>query len=371
MPLYVANDETINMIRYALGVFKYRDYLSGFSELSAYLASLSFERTILQTGVKFGLDREFGAFRYEITDVINFLRKKQLIDESEYKKLVFCRDFRNNVMHKGATTTEIQETKKILKTLCEMIGLALDEELEKREFEDILSFGKRPTVKREFSIIQDSDFDNFIILYEKALALHFNLEKPLSLLGLKPEEVSEFVPNSGGIWLPWVLGESGGRSHIRRATLGITFTPNSIRVGIDFGSKAYKAKQQYYSLLLENKIDEVLSKLTESNYLFYDTYWYYHIRNLRAIQKYFDSSQEIKHELHITLEEVNETLNRLKPMAGHKFLIGKIFQRNTAEFTKVIESLPNTISNIFNDLRPLLKKIENFKMSTYQLRYSP
>lgn len=359
MPLYATNNETINMIRYALSVFKHREYLSGFSELSAYLASLSFERIILQTGNRFGLDKEFGVFRYEVTDVINFLKKKQLINEDEYKKLVFCRDFRNKVMHKGATTTEIQEIKKILKTLCEMTGLVLEEELEKREFEDILSFGKRPIVKREFSVIQDSDFDDFVKLYEKALALHFNLERPLSLLGLKPEEVSEFVPNSGGIWLPWVLGESGSRSHIRRATLGITFTPNSIRVGIDFGSKAYKAKQQYYSLILENKIDEVLSKLAESNYLFYDTYWYYHVRNLRAIQTYFNSPLEIKHQLRIALEEVKESLNRSKSMTGHKFLIGKFFQRSTIEFAKVIESLPKTISDIFSDLQPLLEKIEN------------
>jgi len=362
MPLYTANVETLNMIRYALGVFKYRDYLSGFGELAAYLASLSFERVILQTGAKFGLDKKFGMFRYEINDVIYFLKNKRQIDENEHRNLLFCRDFRNKVMHRGVNTPEMQDTKKVLKKVCEMVGLVFEEELEKREFEDVLTFGKRPFIKREFSSIQDPDFDDFDTLYEKSLSLHFHLEKHLSLLGLKPEEVSEFVPTSGGIWLPWVLRESGGRSHIRRATLGITFTPSNIRVGIDFGSKAYRAGQRYYTLLLENKLDEILSKLVDSDYLFYDTYWYYHIRNLRNIQTYFGSQQgEVKRQLQIALEEVNENFNRRKLMTGHKFLIGKIFYRNTTEFTKVIENLPSTINTIFSDLQPLLEKIENFK----------
>ena len=361
MPLYAIDDEITKMIRYALAIFKYRDYLSGFGELSAYLTSLSFERVILQTGAKFGLDKKMGMFRYEINDVIHFLKNKGQISEYEHRKLLFCRDFRNRVMHRGISTTEMQDVKKVLKTICEMIGLVFDEELEKREFEDVLAFGKRPIVKHEFSTIKDSDFDEFSSLYKKSLSLHSRLEKPLSKLNLKPEEVSEFVPTSGGIWLPWVLKEAGGRSHIKRASLGVTFTPSNIRIGIDFGKKAYRAKQQYYNLLLENKLDEMLSELASADYLFYDTYWYYHIRNLREIGTYFGlSREEAKHQLKIALEEVYESLKNGKLMTGNKFLIGKIFSRGTEEFTSIIEKLPETITAIFGDLRPLLMKIENF-----------
>lgn len=53
MPLYKVDEDILNMIKYALAVYKFRNYLSGFGDLSAYLVGLCFERIILLTAAKF------------------------------------------------------------------------------------------------------------------------------------------------------------------------------------------------------------------------------------------------------------------------------------------------------------------------------
>jgi len=137
MPLYSSDVETLNIVRYAISVFKYRDYLSGFSELSAYLASLSFEKIIIQTGKKFRLHEGFKIDKsIQITAVLDFLRKKRLINETEYRRLRACRDFRHKIMHEGVSKGDVQQTRCILEKVCEMVGIVFEKELEQKEFED-------------------------------------------------------------------------------------------------------------------------------------------------------------------------------------------------------------------------------------------
>ena len=165
-----------------------------------------------------------------------------------------------------------------------------------------------------------------------------------------------------GIWLPWVLMKSGGRSHTRRATLGITFSPRNLRIGIDFGSMAYNAKCTYYSLLLRNELDDILYRLNSLGYQFYETYWYYHIRNIQSVGVYFDpsTSKETKEQIKLALKETQHKYDQRILMTGHKYLLGKVFFRGTVEFNNVLKNLGSSIVLIFKELLPLLKMVEPF-----------
>ena len=360
MPLYSVDSETRNMITYAVSVYKFRNHLSGFGDLSAYLTALSFEKIIRQTGRKLNLESEL-KFWEEITSkkVMEFLRNGDLVSEREYEDLKKCRDFRNKIMHEGLHCVTIEETKEALQKVCEMAEISFEKQLERREFEDILSFGERKIKPKSYKKIRESDFDEFISLYDKCVSLQQELEKNLGSLSLVAEEISEFVPTSGGIWLPWVLEHAGSRSHMKRITLGITFTPSSIRIGLDFGSKAYDPKKQYYKLLMEGKFDPLLSRLPQG-YSLYETYWYYHVRGVTNLRQYVQPADSplFRHQIKEAYKEIGDKILRREKMTGHKFLIGKIINRTGTEFEEVLLNLEDIVCKTFEHLVPILKMVE-------------
>jgi len=207
--------------------------------------------------------------------------------------------------------------------------------------------------------IVDSDFDDLEVLYEKCKNLHFRkLTILLSSLRLEPEEMSELIPTSGTIWLPWVARQAGDRSHTRTIVLGVNFAPNFVRIGIDFGSEAYKAKETYYTLLLKGKLDSQLSKLT-NDYYFIDTFWYFNIRDLRLIREYWPSKiDEIRPKIETALEETIVRRKAQAPMKGHQSLMGKVFKRGTKEFSDFLIKIPETIQSVFCDLFGIVKQVE-------------
>jgi len=355
MPLYYADTETLNLVKYALSVFKFKDYLSGFDDLSAYLVALTFERIVIKTARKKFPQLE----ELSLTGVLDFFRKKRLIDEETNRRLRFCRDFRDKVMHQGSKSVSVRETEDVLRELCGMVEIDFAKEYERREFEDILAFSERKVKPRQPIEIHDSDFNEFIVLYEKCLSLQYALVSILAPLQLVPEEISEFVPTSGGIWLPWVVGKAGKRSHMKRMSLGVALTPYNIRIGIDFGSKAYRPKEQYYTLLIERGLDNSLRRLND-NYLVYNTYWYYHIGDKMKLHQYLElsSSSIIKKRIEDSLIEVQTKNEEGAPMTGHKFLIGKILDRGTPEFEQSLRNLRAEINETFSDLRPILESVE-------------
>jgi hypothetical protein len=92
--------------------------------------------------------------------------------------------------------------------------------------------------------------------------------------------MSVFAPNTGGIWLPFVTQEAPeSASPYERASVGVTFTPISVRIGLNFGSQAHKARIKYYELLangdLMNELESLSRKAT--GYCLCDTFWHYHI----------------------------------------------------------------------------------------------
>ena len=364
MPLFKLDQDTLNTIRYALAAYKFRNYLSGFTELSAYLTGLCFERIIIQTGRKFPeLDEKVRRGRYlRVEEVIIFLRNHGQIGREEEGILRGCWNFRGDIMHgvSGMSKDEIAKgTKKVLRKICSMVKIGFEEQLESMEFEDILRFGERKRQVARFRKIVASDFCEFNRLYDKCFAFQQELHRTLSLR-LLSEEISEFVPNTGGIWLPWVTRKiPPRRAHVHRVTLGVTFTPNNIRIGLDFGSRAHKFKKKYYELLSERELDEELQRLQRENkpYSFYDTFWYYNIRNIRPIEWYFKADDKSIQEIKSALEEVK--LLNVKPMTANRLLVGRIVSRESKEFPRVLEKLFEVVSSAFNEIYPIITKIES------------
>jgi hypothetical protein len=256
----------------------------------------------------------------------------------------------------------------MLKAVCSMAGYDLKRVMEEITYEQLRQLRdevfKIPRFPREPDILDqrdicDSDFDDMEILYKKCEFLHFKkLEKLLSPLHLQPEEMSELIPTTGTIWLPWVARQAGKRSHIRTIVLGANFAPNSMRIGIDFGSEAYDAKIAYYTLLLDGKLEAQLAKLV-NDYYFIDTYWYFNIRNLRPITDYFSPKiDEIRSKIRMALEETKTRSYTQAPMKEHQFLIGKILKRGSKEFNDFLTQMPRNIKDIFCDLLNIIQHVE-------------
>ena len=349
-PITVDN-ETLNMIHFALAVFKFRQYLRGFKDLSAYLAGLSFEKVIVKSARKPG-----------IGECIKHLLDKNLVSKETASLLRRCKYFRNNVMHGGARFVSTEQIDKVLQTVCDLVGLDYKSELRNTDFEEILMFGggeESIKAKEPLRTISDSDFDSFIRLYEKCDSLRSKLQQDLSSIGLIAEEMSEFVPTSGSIWLPWVTKKIGRRSHMRRATLGVTFTPHNIRIGLDFGSRAFDAKKRYYSLLQSGELNHDLMKLGDE-YKFYDTFWYYNIRNEHPIHLLLKAGkfQKLRDKIKNALEETRKAESSNEPMTENKLLVGKIYQRKSSEFAEILCRLPQEISNTFREMLEIVNTIE-------------
>ena len=366
MLLFEANEETRSIIDYSIAVFKWKERLSGFEELAAYLAGLCFTKVIVQTGRKFEellRKHELGK-DLEVDECINFLSRKQQIDSDLERELRILNRIRNRIMHVGAKSVNVKDVERVLRKTCSLVDICYEEELEKKDFEDVLAFGDRVEPLKPFEKIVASDFDDFSGLYDKCHGLKVKIQEELvnsGELGLLPEEISEFVPTTGGIWLPWVTQKTPPeRAHIHRATLGVTFTPNNIRMGLDFGSRAHRFKLKYYKLLLGRILEEDIRRLwlSDKRYCFYDTFWYYNIRNRRSLEWYLRDTE--MQRIRDALKKV-EMLNG-KPMTSHELLVGKIIDARNREskgFHKTLEILVKEVCNVFNDIRPILTNIES------------
>jgi len=367
MPLFEAHEETKSIIEYSIAVFKWKERLSGFEELAAYLSGLCFTKVITQTGRKFEelLRRHELGKDLEVDECINFLRRKRQIDPDLERELRALNSIRNRIMHIGAKSVDARDVERILRKTCGLVDICYEEELEKKDFEDVLAFGDRVEPLKPFEKIVASDFDDFSRLYDKCYGLKAKIQEELvnsGEVGLLPEDISEFVPTTGGIWLPWVTQKTPPkRAHIHRATVGITFTPNNIRIGLDFGSRAHRFKIKYYKLLLGRKLEEEIRQLwlSDKGYGFYDTFWYYNVRNQRSLEWYLKKTENMQ-IIRNTLKKV-EMLNG-KPMTSHELLVGKIIDARNREskgFHKTLEILVKEVCNAFNEIHPILTNIES------------
>jgi hypothetical protein len=369
---YYVHDRIKDMIRLAVGLYKYSERVDGFLEQSLYWSSMSFEYIIRCTYGKESHRKELNEI---ILDMCSSLKGTRSERETLFQSLDTLRKIRNKMFHPEGSISD-QEAKSLISHVCRIGGCEFDNLLKEITYEQVRQLRNRvfkiPRVLPDAKIpdqpdVCESDFDDLEVLYEKCKCLHYNrLRTYLSPLHLQPEEMSELIPTTGAIWLPWVLGQSGKRRHVRTIVLEARFSPERVRIGIDFGSEAFEAKAAYYNLISASKLDGHLAGLARKNYHFYDTYWYFHVRNVRPIRDCYPLSvEEIKSRIESALFEIETKRHRRILMKGHQLLIGKIFNRGSEEFNQFLIRIPETIKGIFSDLLPIVGLVEqSTKMSS-------
>jgi len=174
---------------------------------------------------------------------------------------------------------------------------------------------------------------------------------------MRVEEMPQFVRTSGSTRIPIVPKKSGRRAHITGISLNLAFTLDAIRLGIDFGENAYRHKIAYYRLLADPDFGHTLSRLAELRYCFCDTVWYYHIRNKKEITEVLLDNDKYRRDLQLALEETQLMEETKRPITGNKYLIVKIYDRNSATFDKILENLPKRALNMVNELKTIVYKI--------------
>jgi len=357
---YYVHERIRDMIRLAVGLYKYSERVDGFLEQSLYWSSMSFEYIIRCTYGKESHRKELNEI---IIDMCDSLKGTNSERETLFQSLDGLRRIRNKMFHPEGAISD-HEAKSLLSYVCKMGGCEFDSLLKEITYEQVRQLRNRvfkiPSVLPGAKIpdqpdICESDFDDLEVLYEKCKCLHYNkLVTYLSPLRLEPEEMSELIPTTGAIWLPWVLGQSGKRRHVRTIVLEVRFSPERVRVGIDFGSEAFEAKAAYYNLISAGKLNGHLERLARRDYCFYDTYWYFHVRNVRPVKDCYPlGMEEIKSGIESALFEIEMKRHRRILMKGHQLLIGKIFARGSKEFNQFLTRIPETVKEIFYDLVPV------------------
>jgi hypothetical protein len=365
-----------NMIRLAVGLCKYSENVDGFFEQSLYWSAISFEHIIHNTAkINYGIITD----SKDLCEIIDELCSSNRVKYGEREVLrwylIKLKKIRNETFHSESTFIVQEQVNQMLQGVCEMAGAECDFKKVWNEttYEQVRKLRDKVSKIKRFPLdvkvfdqkdICEADFDDLEGLYEKCKFLHFRkLGAFLSSLNLRPEEMSELIPTTGAIWLPWVLGQDvGERKHVRTVVLGVNFSPNSARIGIDFGSEAYEAKATYYTLLLDGRLNEHLTGLAAKDFCFYDTYWYFNVRNGRPIHDYAPSRMgELRLEVESALEETTRMKQEGIPMKGHQFLIGKIFARGSPEFQNFLTKMPETIKGTFSDMLGIVRQVEQHK----------
>ena len=359
------DQDTMGMIRYVLALQQYKEYLVGPQNLYEYLCAVSFNRVLIQTGLKFPKFQKDNPSEVRAYEVIRFLEQKSHVSSTKAQKLREYMDFHDSLMQTSSQTAPRKANpvaKEILRFLCDEAGLNQDEELKNRTFEDIATLGTRQSSPNEnYEKLVESDFDNFDKLYEKCSALQLEIEKRLSPT-LRFAQISGFTPNTGGIWLPFVMRETNDTiAHINGPSVGVTFTPMDIRVGLNFGSQAHKHRIKYYEMLLNGELINEFESLNrkDTGYCLCDTFWHYHIRNLQSLQWCLTLYSSTKTTIESAIEETKQLEGT--PLTANKYLIGKVIKRRPEDFSYVINGVVDEISKTLNELYPTIERIVKAK----------
>jgi hypothetical protein len=361
MSVFVFDQHTIGMIRYILAIQRFMEYLAGPQGLYENLCAASFNRVLIQTGLKFTKFQKENPCDIRVYEVIRFLEQKSHINPITAQKLREYLDFHDSLMKNTSQTTLKKvnpKAQEILRFLCAEAGLDQDEELKNRTFEDIATLGtKLPSANENYEKLFDSDFDNLDKLYEKCPALQLEIGKKLTA-SLRSAHISGFTPNTGGIYLPFVTLETqDNRAFVERASVGVTFTPVDIRIGLNFGSQAHKYRIRYYEMLLNGELMNEFESLNrkDTGYCLCDTFWHYHIRNLQSLQWCLTLYGSTK----IIIENAIEETIQLKgtPLTANKYLISKVIKRSREDFAYILNGIVDEISKTLNELSPTIERI--------------
>jgi hypothetical protein len=365
MSVFVFDQDTIGMIRYILALQRFKEYSVGPQFIDEYLCAVSFNRVLIQTGLKFPKFQKENPRDIRVNEVIRFLEQKSQISPTTAQKLRKYMDFHDSQMNTSSQTTLKKTNPKaqeILQFLCTEAGLDQDQELKNKTFKDIATLKTKHSANENYEKLVDSDFDKIDKLYEKCPALQLEIEKKLTP-SLRGAQISGFTPNTGGILLPFVtLKTHDNRAHIERASVGVTFTPVDIRIGLNFGSQAHKYKIRYYEMLLNGELMNEFESLNrkDTGYCLCDTFWHYHNRNLQSLQWCLTLYGSTK----INIENAIEDTKQLKgtPLTANKYLISKVIKRSREDFAYVLYGIADEISKTLNELYPTLEHINKAKV---------
>jgi hypothetical protein len=108
MSVFVFDEDTLDMIRYTLAIQNFKEYLIGPKNLFEYLCALSFERVLVQTGLKFPKFQKENVREMRIYEVIRFLQQKSMINPTLANELIEYVAFHNSLMQ---TRTQITSEK--------------------------------------------------------------------------------------------------------------------------------------------------------------------------------------------------------------------------------------------------------------------
>jgi len=365
MSVFVFDHDTICMIRYIIALQRFKEYSVGPQGIDEYLCAESFNRVLIQTGLKFPKFQKENQKDLRVNDVIRFLEQKSYISPTTAQKLREYMDFHDSLMNNSSQTTLKKSNPKaqeILQFLCTEAGLDQVEELKNKTFKDIATLTTKQSANENYEKLVDSDFDNLDKLYEKCPALQLEIEKKITP-SLRGAQISSFTPNTGGIWLPFVTLEThNNRAHIERASVGVTFTPVDIRIGLNFGSQAHKYKIRYYEMLLNGELMKEFESLNrkDTGYCLCDTFWHYHIRNLQSLQWCLTLYGSTK----ISIENAIEETRQLEGTAltANKYIISKVIKRSREDFAYILNGIVDEISKTLNELYPTIEHINKAKV---------
>jgi hypothetical protein len=360
MSVFVFDNGTLDMIRYILAMQRFKEYLVGPQGLNEYLCALSFERVLFQTGLKFPKFQKDNVREMRIYDVVRFLQQKSLISLTLANELIEYVAFHDSLMQTGAQITPDKtnlKAQEVLLFLCDEAGINRDKELKKRTFEEIVTLRTEQSENQRYEVVE-SDFDNLNRLYEKCPFIQREIEERLTV-PLKRAQISGFAPNTGGIWLPFVTCETPNtRGHIDKASIGVSFTPIDIRIGLNFGSQAHKYRMKYYDLLLNGELMNELESLNrkDTGYCLCDTFWNYHVRNIQSLQWSLTLYGSTKIAIERAIEETEQLEGN--PLTANRYLISKVINRRPEDFTYIVKGLIDEISKDLNELYPIIALID-------------
>lgn len=377
------------MVRYAIALYKFREHERVNKDLTKYLAVVAFERLLRLTGEKFNYT--YRGDDKAVRKSIDGLRRDNRIASGETVQLDDFWEFRNDIVHPFAGNEYGPEgierkTEKLLQFICKRIkDFKYDLLFDNAEFEDVSVHAKihSPQIRTDYEPISVTDFDNLKALYDKRVGLQNKITLRINEClednnKLVSEETTGFDLNTGSVWLPWVRekdaklvrsSDEKKRARTYKASLGIVFSPSNIRMGLDFGGHAYVSKRRYYEKLRQNnpRLHKELERLASKNeeYMFYDTYWFYYLRNPRPLRWALDPNNSRD----ATIQEAIRSVEELEPsnqlMLGNALLLCKVIERYEdnfevcKDFQTALDNLVENASDVICDLYPVLTAIES------------
>lgn len=352
MSAFVFDEHTQRLLHYLLAIQHFAEYRVGPPGLTQRLCAQAFQRTLLQTALRYPKFQKDKPHEINLKDIIRFLQKNKHITPDVANKLMNFLEFHNS-LYTGVPPDNPEKALEILQFLCAEAKISSD--APNRSFHDIASRKMNPTTLE--CRLEDSDFDNLDALYPKCFSLQQEIQRKLTV-PLKATQPSSFTPNTGGIWIPFVMKDRAGyREPVDVASLGVAFTPLGVRIGLNFGSQAHKDRISYYRLLAEGELSDVLETLHRkaTGYCLCDTFWHYHTRNIQSLQWCLTLYESTK----VTIEHAIDETIQLQgvPLTGHRFLVSKLVERRPEDFTYVLPGLINEVPKVLDELYPILERI--------------